>query len=300
MSHFCVLVTGIDIDVQLAPFDENLQVEPYREYLPEAAWRYYNCEPGAPAEEVAAKWNAEWETDTFGVDEHGLYETHTINPDGKWDWYEIGGRWAPFFRVKPGVVPTPPNFSWGWDDDDKAKYLGTHTDRARKGDIDFAFMHAEAYWEADAQWLAYDALRQAHPEYHSFAHIFADLQAEAADELELDPDGTFLNGLRHRARIAYNTQPRVQACTGAVSVPFMEDMDAYFGTDRGAFATRVANSMGIPYAVLHDGEWHAKGDMGWFGMSRDAHAVDEWHAFVTTLLDKLDDDTLLTIVDCHF
>jgi hypothetical protein len=27
------------------------------------------------------------------VDRHGLYYTTTSNPDGRWDWYEIGGRW---------------------------------------------------------------------------------------------------------------------------------------------------------------------------------------------------------------
>lgn len=298
MSHFCVLVTGTDVDDQLAPFDENLAVDPYRIYLAEAEWHYFDCAPGAPAAEVAAKWNTEWQTDTFGADDHGLYETRVMNPDGKWDWYEVGGRWAGFFRVKPGIVPTPPNFSWGWDEQDKAKYVGTHTDRARKGDIDFEFMHAEAYWEADAQWVAYDALRQAHPAYRSFADIFATLQAEAV-AIDGDLEGDRLAQCRHQARVAYGEQPRVQACTGVVSAPFLQDIDEYFGTDRAAFAARTAASMFTPYAVLHDGEWHAQGDMGWFGTSRDIHTADEWRTFVTTLLDKLDDDTVLTIVDCH-
>lgn len=304
MSHFCVLVTGTDIDVQLAPFDVNLEVEPYVVHVPEHDWHYYpKYEPGSSVAEIAAQWNAAWNVSTFSADGDDLYEQQTSNPNAKWDWYQIGGRWAGFFRVKPGVVPATPNFSWGWSEEEKAQYLGTHTDSARKGDIDFELMHAEAYWDADANWVAYDAIRRAHPAYRSYDDIVAQLQAEAdatpPGDADIATDAVLLTQLRHQARLEYNNQPRVQACRGVVTVPFFDDVDAYFGTDRGAFATRLANRMFIPYAVLHDGEWHAQGDMGWFGFSNDAHTGDEWRAFVTQCIDALHDDTILTIVDCH-
>lgn len=53
------------------------------------------------------------------------------------------------------------------------------------------------------------------------------------------------------------------------------------------------------YAVVKDGVWYAKGDMGWFGMSRDTVSPEEWAKQVAKMIAELPDDTLLTIVDCH-
>lgn len=61
MSHFSVLVIGPDPEAQLAPFDENLEVEAY--------------------------------------EEDG--ETYHRNPKAKWDWYSIGGRWTGWMKLKP-------------------------------------------------------------------------------------------------------------------------------------------------------------------------------------------------------
>ena len=51
------------------------------------------------------------------------------------------------------------------------------------------------------------------------------------------------------------------------------------------------------YALLKDGEWYAKGEMGWFGMSSDEK--ENWSEELDKLIKSLPEDTLLTIVDCH-
>ena len=38
----------------------------------------------------------DWSGGTGGVDRLGLFAIHAFNPEGKWDWYEIGGRWDGF------------------------------------------------------------------------------------------------------------------------------------------------------------------------------------------------------------
>ena len=53
------------------------------------------------------------------------------------------------------------------------------------------------------------------------------------------------------------------------------------------------------YALLKDGVWYVKGEMGWWGMSNDKMSQGEWNAQVAKLLDELPDDTRITIVDCH-
>jgi hypothetical protein len=54
------------------------------------------------------------------------------------------------------------------------------------------------------------------------------------------------------------------------------------------------------FAILHEGEWVARGEMGWFGALREERIPEEewpqkWHEFVAAL----PDDTRLTVVDCH-
>ena len=34
-------------------------------------------------------------------------EEYWYNPDGKWDWYQVGGRWCGAIKLKNGVEPTP-------------------------------------------------------------------------------------------------------------------------------------------------------------------------------------------------
>lgn len=55
----------------------------------------------------------------------------------------------------------------------------------------------------------------------------------------------------------------------------------------------------IPYAmVTPDGIWHAKGEMGWFGMSHDEIDQDDWDSRVKEIA-KAVPNTLAVIVDCH-
>lgn len=91
MSHYAVLVLhkeDQDIDTLLAPYDENLEVEPYLkltndEAIVKAKEEYDNC-----TEQELIKNYAE----DFGyiLLSDGLYSTY--NPNSKWDWYQIGGR----------------------------------------------------------------------------------------------------------------------------------------------------------------------------------------------------------------
>jgi hypothetical protein len=79
----------------------------------------------------------------------------TYNPDSKWDWYEIGGRFAGALPVKEGITPITPNFSWGWDEDEIEETLNANcTDIALVGTIDFSKIHrtSEKYKDAIKFW----------------------------------------------------------------------------------------------------------------------------------------------------
>lgn len=53
----------------------------------------------------------------------------------------------------------------------------------------------------------------------------------------------------------------------------------------------------ITYAVVKDGEWYEKGEMGWWGIS--SNEVDNWEETFNHLLSDVDGDRVITIIDCH-
>src|SRR3546814_106118 len=99
------------------------------------------------------------------------------------------------------------------------------------------------------------------------------------------------------ARNAYHAQPAVEAIKAAFKHPFF-DADQFLAS-REDYVQQARDSATVLYAVVKDGQWIAKGDMGWFGMSDDKVAQAGWNRQVNEMLDALPDDTLLTVVDCH-
>jgi hypothetical protein len=55
----------------------------------------------------------------------------------------------------------------------------------------------------------------------------------------------------------------------------------------------------IPFAIVTpDGEWHEKGEMGWFGMARDEKPLKDWFGISMAILNE-HQDCLAVVVDCH-
>jgi hypothetical protein len=107
--HSCVYViighTGDSetlVTEALAPFDDDLTVTPYKLHIPQSGARaiaehYHLSETDLPA--LAEKMH-DWMRCPGGVDRLGLFAMKSYNPDGRWDWYEIGGRWDGFIHGK--------------------------------------------------------------------------------------------------------------------------------------------------------------------------------------------------------
>jgi hypothetical protein len=85
----------------LDSFDENKSVDPYKTYrTPEEIdgmahhFRFNSSELHPLAQDME-----QWRGCPGGVDECGLHAISTSNPLGRWDWYEIGGRFS-------GMIPS--------------------------------------------------------------------------------------------------------------------------------------------------------------------------------------------------
>ena len=51
--------------------------------------------------------------------------------------------------------------------------------------------------------------------------------------------------------------------------------------------------------VTPEGEWHERGEMGWFGISSNEKDKDEWKSFCKEIFKKYRDTHVAVVVDCH-
>ena len=136
--HYSVIVIGEDPETQLAPYDENLEVERYLraskgDLIQEAKERFrYEVGHGEYSSyikdrEAWLKEHGEDENlvkrvktthDKFLLTDEEWYqlaikysddidpetggEYTTCNPNGRWDWYEVGGRWSGEIELEDG------------------------------------------------------------------------------------------------------------------------------------------------------------------------------------------------------
>ena len=195
MSHFCVLVVSTindDIDEILEPYNENRRVDRYvsqtkaeviklaidrREEYKNGRYAEFLADPIKYEEGCTNPGHIEFIKVTFPKllemndeelyqDEIKYYEPSDIGPDGeiystynpnsKWDWYEVGGRYAGMLRVKEGTPFHEPNFSWDIEHDEQEKVIADFgTDVAVAGTVDFTKIHRTEesyaaslrYWE---------------------------------------------------------------------------------------------------------------------------------------------------------
>lgn len=100
--HSCVyVIIGNKGDIPtlvaktLSPFDGKRQVRPYKLHLSASTITAMAKHYGLSETDLKAlaKKLPDWMGAPGGVDWLGLYARMTENSDGKWDWYEIGGRW---------------------------------------------------------------------------------------------------------------------------------------------------------------------------------------------------------------
>jgi hypothetical protein len=91
----------------MEPLDENLEVSAWRKYYDHDEIKrmaaHFKIDPADL--NALAKRMPDWEGHPGGVDRSGLYALPTYNPDGRWDWYEIGGRWDGYIpHAKRNVI----------------------------------------------------------------------------------------------------------------------------------------------------------------------------------------------------
>lgn len=286
MSHFTVMVIGDNPEEQLAPYQENNMGDCPKEYLEfNDLTERLKTDWESEDEETKQKCNNDFdqyasEYQGYTKQEDGRYG-YWYNPNSKWDWYVLGGRWSGYFKMKPNAngikgrpgLGTPPA---------EAGYA----DAALKSEIDFAAMMEESSKKAGEQWDLVRSIIEGCEPIQSWDHIREQMFPGDIDA----------------ARAFYRNQPAVKAISEWNSKNnhklFGIDLEDFQAT-REDFCLDAARASYVPFALIKDGKWYEKGEMGWWGMATNEMSETKWTAQVAQMLNELPDDTLISVYDCH-
>lgn len=303
VSHYSCLVIGEDPAAMLAPFDENLEVEPYREYQdgdPAGHWAYaqllkdgaITAEPGwhAYAQAHNSAYPGEHEEHLLASEDGRGYTLSTRNPRARWDWHELGGRWRGYFLLNRGGLRYPGSVlaagpHWSDQHASTPRVTAGRADAARKGDIDFGGMRDEAEAEAVSVHARVRAALAGTPGLIPFAVL--------RDELYPGDIAT--------ARKAYQCQPGVEALSAAGLMPWDgEPAGVYFLDEpdpQGAYAQARRAKAAVPFALLTAEGWAERGRMGWWAIVTDENG--QYQQIATRVIEAAPEDALFSLYDLH-
>ena len=206
------------------------------------------------------------------------------NPNTKWDWYQIGGRFSDRLKLKTSENQDQVRTQVSTDTGPVLRDGNLYVDQALKREIDFEGMRDEAGLEAAAKW-----------DKAAEAKVAAGFSSDTAWEPWVTVRERYPVNIE-AARDKYHSQSAMRVVGEALSLWSGVDQ---FLAPRHEYIQQARDSALVQHALVKDSQWFAQGEMGWFGMSSDEMSVAEWNRKLNELLDELPDDTLITIVDCH-
>lgn len=283
MSHFTVMVIGENPEEQLAPYQENNMGDcpsEFLEFSDETESLTETWDQLTDEERSEFKSISEFAKDE-GYDEHEGKFGYFENPNAKWDWYVLGGRWSGFLKLKEGAegeVGGGGLFTEPASD-------GT-ADSALKKDIDFTGIRRDAGNAAGKLWERVKKITKGTPECLPWSHIRENMFPGDIDA----------------ARDFYHKQDAVVRfkewnASHNHELTFL-NLDE-FNCSKEDYCIDEANASFVTFAVLKDGQWYERGSMGWWGMVSDEKNTDDWNSEVAKMIEELPEDTRISIYDCH-
>ena len=215
------------------------------------------------------------------------------NNNAKWDWYQVGGRWAGMLKANSGsrgekslLMKEDP-----YDSDESA-------DIAQIKSIDWDALNKEAAETARAKFDEVSKFINFYKAANGDDKLLSDSLAAAFGEegkwmVWNMQDLLFSLGLRDMEAEKALPNDKRQMVIRYDEVPATADEFVEKFKFHWEFAT---------YAVVEkDGSWHSKGEMGWWGCSSEtADEAKTWgKSFYETFIKNENPETTIAIVDCH-
>lgn len=278
MSHFTLMVVAEDetqLEELLAPYDESLQVEPYKSY-DDLAWVKNEEFNSLTTPEEKISWIKEnWEEDYFwDSEENSFYTMSTYNPESKWDWWTLGGRWMGYFPLKAGATTGQLGSPGAFGNAAEPNKV----DLAAIKDIDFDRMRNEAAQRAE----------DAYNEWESFVAVNGTPDRWEGGQKDIDYKEYRKNFFSKEVNLLANKK-------------WFGDWSDFLDMDRETYVANAVKNAVPCFAFLDKTNgWIEKGSMGWFGISTATdESTDTYLDMVNAILDGLNPEVKIACVDCH-
>jgi len=283
MSHFAVLVVAsdeADLEAKLLPFHEYecTGIEQYTEFVIEhPADRAEEDAKAIVADladnpELKAKYEGYLTTRNFvalfndwdGTEpDTSLNFGRRTNPNAKWDWWTIGGRFNNFRGIKSCT---------------KVKSVKWATIRQNQRDNELQRYNTyHAALEQHAGTIISDSIKDSYDNLitksDKWQQVFPTVSAYAVHHAAIKETDMFTYGYSIDD-IAELQQDREQFATNLDDTPVWAFIDA-------------------------DGKWQEKGDMGWFGMSITNESHAGYPERFWNWVEKLNPIDMVYVIDCH-
>lgn len=226
---------------------------------------------------------------TVNSDDEVVRVIKRTNPNRKWDWWTVGGRWSGFFTAKPAADCLPLGHP---DAPSKGSpgLMGSEANAAgvdiiRKGDVDFESMRTIARRDAATKWEQIREIVGDLSEFITWEKMREDVHP----------------GDIEAARTAYHDQPAKKALAEAAASTdglFWVNLDEFI-VDQETYMEIQAMTSTVLFGSLKDGHWVERGQMGWWACVANEKDQHTWNTEFNKMLDELPDDVWLSVVDCH-
>lgn len=233
------------------------------------------------------------------VDQDGqvVQVINRTNPNAKWDWYQVGGRWQGRYPRKPGATGVAMMGDRSWTNKDQSP--NGRYDIIRVGDIDLDLLEKEGCERAFKEWKILEKYVSQEDIKAMRGTMTWSQAVDAYKELhgEFDRDGVTELQLASNDIYRRNKENLEVAHKEIDKWAWGCEIEAFSQFDKEAFiAKKIYNEIGS-YAILKDGEWVSKGEMGWFGVSTDEN--EDWETKCVDLIRNLHPNSVIVNVDCH-
>lgn len=312
MSHFTVLVIGNNPEELLAPYHEfectgiddqyvqdvditaevQSHIDQYNSF--KEGLEYHGLEDRIVSSETDVDKEYKHKYGYAIVQDGKLIKAiDRTNPNAKWDWYQLGGRWSGYFKLKSGATGIQGERSLIGVMSGQPQPQSTTADQAFKKDIDFESMINEAGLEAQSKY------EQVMTAFGGTIPKLDYLWENIVDSSE----GQFKDMTIDQKREFYHNQPAMK-----LLVEKRKNNKDLFGfwfnlkdyqVSKEEYVESARNSALSTFAVIKDGKWYEKGKMGWWACVSNEKDQKDWNKEFTALVSDLPEDTLLSIYDCH-
>lgn len=196
------------------------------------------------------------------------------NPNDKWDWHQVGGRFSGTFKLKDGSV----------------------SDQALKKDIDFSSMVLEKKAEAAER---YDKLKRLlDDEIPKLDYVWKEvLEGERFKELNINEKRAIYHDQEPIKKVDQLSRSNSLSQEDKSFLSWL-DYESYL-CGRDEYISRAGRSAISTFAVVKDGQWYERGEMGWWATVHNEKDQEVWNIEFEKLLESVAPETLLTVIDCH-